>query len=122
MGQIVGVAWQDGPGEHLKLVNMAVGLTTDEFSDKVAQLNSKLDQIIHHLQKNDPEAVFTSRADTWKQHQENTAGTLAGWTEKRRFQAFEALLRQQEPYLQLVAGQIQEQLVSRGVESSDLPI
>lgn len=120
--QIVGVAWQDAPDEHLQLVNLAVGLTTDEFSDKVAQLNSKLDQIINYLQKNDPDAVFTYQADAWKQNQESSVGALAGWTEKRRLQAFEALLRQQEPYLQLVAGQVKEQLDSRGVDASELPI
>jgi len=120
--QIVGVAWQDAPEEHLKLVHTAVGLTTDEFSNKVAQLNSKLDQIIEYLQMNDPDAAFTYQAETWKQEQENTTGALAGWSEKRRSQAFEALLQQQEPYLQLVADQIQQQLVSRGVDPSDMPI
>lgn len=120
--QIVGVAWQDVPDEPLHLVNVAVGLTTDEFSDRVAQLNSKLDQIIAYLQQDDPNASFTYRSDAWRQNQPTTAGALAGWSEKRRFEAFEELLRQQEPYLKMVAEQVQNQLTARDVDPANLPI
>jgi hypothetical protein len=108
---IVGVAWQDAKDQTLNIVNVAVGINSNDLSKKVDELNTKVDRIMNYLEgKGSLDGNGTLAAATVK--------PTTTFQKTMTDEEFDALVDQNEGIYNYIFGSVKEELKKRGHKTS----
>lgn len=115
--QIVGVAWEDAPGQLFNVVNVAVGLNVDDFAARVDSMNKKLDAITYYLLEKKPTGEFSLDQYLDKVAKMDQGADRADRSRKAQRQAekdFRQLLQQHERFLKETLQKTRQILLEKG--------
>lgn len=119
-GRIIGVAWEAAKPAAINYVNVAVGINANDLSQKVDQLNRKVDNIIGYLEGKEPLRTGEEDGDqilvaTPKNRPSTSFQKM--YTDEE----FDQLLDQNEPLLNYLFAEAKKEFVARGYNLSDFP-
>jgi hypothetical protein len=109
--RIIGVSWQSGKDENINIVNVAVGINSNDLSKKVDELNAKVDRIMAYLEgKGTLDGAGTPMASSIKP----TTTFQKSLTDEE----FDALVDKNEAVFKHIFSNVKEELKKRGHKTS----
>lgn len=116
--QAIGVAWEAAPDHLINYVNVAIGINTNDLSDKVDQLLQNIDNIMAHLEGKEPLLDATQLAQRAEFSPKKPQSTF---TKVLSDDLFDRLINQYEKEIKAVASQMQIKLQKSAYARSNDP-
>lgn len=116
--RIIGVAWEEAPAAPLNYVNVAVGINANDLSQKVAELNRKVDNIMAYLEGTEP---LLTEDGSEQVMVKNTLPQTTTMTKLITDEEFDRFVEENEVFFTMAFDQAKEKLIKQGHNIDDIP-
>lgn len=119
-GRIIGIAWEAAPSAPLNIVNVAVGINTNDLAPRVAALAAKVAQLEQHLYAQHLSKQYSS-AQALMQQMNPLEAQQHTLVPKMNSAGFDQFLDQNADLIQATYAQLAVKLTDSGLNIADYP-
>lgn len=119
-GRIVGVAWQASGKSKMNYINTAVGINSNDLSQKLESLHAKVDNIMNYLEGKEP--LQTGENARMEDMNQLAQAPQTTYNKLMSDQQFDRLLDQNAGMIRQTYAQVKDQLTSEGYDLDKYPM